>query len=242
MRERAVELGVVPRVFLRSAADPHPWSMRSSPARCFGVAVLYDRASVVATDAQFTADVDDETMPYRPGRGRYLITLVATILVVFIGAGTASAHGGDESDEASVLVRQAIAILVNDSGNLAAAAEKVDDAEAAADQEGVDLVLLEEAAAALAAGDGHQARSLLERSIGARSHLDGGDPAPIGQVAQPLVGADTGVAIATDPLDVGRDLTTGDWAALGGLLAIGAIGVALSRRFRPVASAAIGEN
>lgn len=227
---------------IRSLIRAAPVSMRSSPAPCFGVAAFYDRASVVATDAQFTADVDDETMPNRPGRGRYLITLVASILVVFVGAGTASAHGGDESDEASVLVRQAIAFLVNDSGNLAAAAEKVDDAQATADQEGVDLDLLEQGAAALAAGDGHTARSLLERSIGARSHLDGGDPAPIGQVAEPLVGADTGVAIVTDPLDVGRDLTTGDWVALGGLLAIGAIGVALSLRFRPVASAAIGEN
>lgn len=179
-------------------------------------------------------------MQYRPGRGLLLFTMVAAMLVVLLGASPASAHGVGESDRASVLVRQSIAILVNDSGNLADAAERVGDAQAATDQEGVDLDLLERGAAALAAGDGRQARGLLERSIGARSHLDGSDPVPIGRVAAPVVGADPGGAAVTDPLEVGHDLTAGSWAALGALLVIGAAGVALSLRFRPAAGAGTG--
>lgn len=168
-------------------------------------------------------------------------TIVAALLLVLVGSGSpAGAHGGDESVEASALVQQAIALLVDSPDDAAPAAEKVKDALATSDQEGVDVDLLDQAATALASGDTHGARSLLERSIGAKPHLNDADPAPIGKVdsaapdaeAAPT-GADPGVAVANDPLETSRNLDGGDWASLAALIALGAVGVLLSLRFRP---------
>lgn len=174
--------------------------------------------------------------------------LAGLALLIVASASPAGAHEGEEDDapEGSTLVQQAIAILVNTPDDVMAATDKVEDALATSDQVGVDVDLLSQAADALAAGDIHEARSLLERSIGAQPHLNDADPAPIGEVGdevatptepdsptEPATGADPGVAVANDPLETARDLNGGDWAALAVLVAIGAAGVALSLRFRP---------
>jgi hypothetical protein len=171
------------------------------------------------------------------------LCLVVVTLVVGVGgfARPAFAHGGDESKEGSVLVQQAIAYLVNEPNNLMAADEKVGDALATSDHVGVDVRLVTSARAALADGDGHRARSLLEQSIGARSHLDRADPAPIRQMGPAPTGADTGTVVAIDPLPGRRGLTGGDWIVLVGLVGVGALGIFLAIRFRPGAHAVEGE-
>ncbi len=170
--------------------------------------------------------------------------LCLAIVTVVVGVGgfarPAFAHGGNESKEGSVLVQQAIAYLVNEPDNLMAADEKVGDALATSDQVGVDVRLVTSARAALAAGDGHRARSLLERSFGARSHLNQSDPAPIRQVD--ATGADTGTVVAIDPLPGRHGLTGGDWITLVGLVGLGALGIFLAIRFRPGARAVEGES
>lgn len=152
---------------------------------------------------------------------------------MLLAAGPAFAHGDGESDKAGDLVRQAIAHIVHDPNNTMAAAEKIDDAKNAADKEGVDMDLVAQAGDALERGDFHQARTLLERSIGARPHLSGDDPLPIGQTRPLATGAETGIDVVTDPLAPHRGLTGGDWAAFAGLVALGALGVYLALRFRP---------
>ncbi len=148
-------------------------------------------------------------------------------------AAPAFAHGGNDSDKAGVLVRQAIAYIVNEPGNTAGAADKINDAKDAADKTGVDLNLVAQAGDAFDRGDIHRARTLLERSIGARPHLGGSDPQPI-RVTPPLAtGAETGIDVVTDPLPPHRTLGGGDWVSLSGLIALGALGVYLARRFRP---------
>lgn len=114
-----------------------------------------------------------------------------------------------------------------------AAAEKLDDAAEADDTSGVDMALVARAQAALGRGDTHAARALLERSIGARPHLEREDPRPIGEVTRLATGTETGIDVVTDPLAPHRRLTGGDWAAATGLVALGAAGVFSARRLRP---------
>ena len=154
-------------------------------------------------------------------------------VVVLLGAAPAVAHGDDESNKAGDLVRQAIAHIVHDPRDTMAAAEKIEDAENAADKKGVDMSLVAQAGDALERGDVHQARTLLERSIGARPHLSGEDPLPIGETRPLATGAETGIDVVTDPLAPHRALTGPDWAALSALGALGALGVYLALHFRP---------
>ncbi len=161
-----------------------------------------------------------------------LIGLIAGAVLMF-GAVPVFAHGDGESDVAGDLVRQAIAVIVNEPGNMALAADKIKDALAAADTAGVDLKLVAQAGDALGKGDFHQARTLLELSIGARPHMGGSDPRPIPQVPSLAVGAETGIDVVTDGLAPHRNVTRGDVAALSGLIVLGALGAYLAVRFRP---------
>ncbi len=154
--------------------------------------------------------------------------------VLLLGAFPAFADGGgDESDESGILVRQAIAFIVNEPDNMGAAAEKIDDALAATHKQGVDLDLVAQAGEVLGKGDVHQARALLERSIGARPHNGRSDPAPIGQSPSLAVGTETGIDIVTDGLAPYRKVTGGDIYILLGLAALAALGAYLAVRFRP---------
>lgn len=104
---------------------------------------------------------------------------LAIVAAVLAGAAPARANEADGSTRAADLVRQAIAIVVNKPGGLAGARERIADTREAKDRSGVDVSLLEQADGALAAGDVHQGRALLEQAIGARPHTGGAEPAPI---------------------------------------------------------------
>ena len=167
-----------------------------------------------------------------------LVAMIA-VVVLWVGVVPAFARDGDGSDSAGVLVRQAIAHLVHDPSNTMAGADKIDAAINAADTSGVDIALVVQAATALGQGDVHEARTLLERSIGARPHLGSSDPQPIREVPSLAVGAETGIDVVTDPLAPYRKLSGGDVAALSALVALGALGAYLAVRFRQRNDAAI---
>ena len=164
----------------------------------------------------------------RSALGVALLLLIATV-----HAQPVLAHGGDESDRASDLVLQAIAVIVNEPQDREMIRDKVADALDANNTKGVDLALVRAAKDALAARQLHKARSLLERAIGARPHRGGGEPAPIREVGPAPKGAEPGRALPSDPLP-GRDgLGVSDWALLAGALVIAAIGGTLAVRYRP---------
>lgn len=164
---------------------------------------------------------------------RPAVVVLIALAVMLVGAGPALAHSADESDKAGDLIRQAIAHIVHDPKKTDAAAEKIDDALKATNKDGVDMALVVQAQQALTLGDAHQARALLERSIGARSHLDKRNPLPIRQVSPLATGANTGIDVVTDPLPPDRDTSGSDWVTLSGLFLLGILGVYLAQRFRP---------
>ena len=167
------------------------------------------------------------------------------VLWIVSSAWPAWAHGGDESEQASVLARQAIALIVNTPKNTMVIEERIDDTLGAKDTEGVNLDLVKQAKEALGTGDLHRARALLEVSIGAQPHLSDTGLLPVGQTAGPVssaeaagavrlaTGEEAGTNVVVDPLDVQRRLDAGTWVALTAAFVVGLIGVALAIRFRP---------
>lgn len=171
----------------------------------------------------------------RPRTRTAAIGLVTAVLLTGLaGARPAAADEPGESTVARELVRQAIALIVSTPGNMEAIEDKVGDALEVEDQEGVDIALVRRAAEALEAEDLHEARSLLERSIGARPHLGATDVAPIGEVSEDggARGAEPGQAPILDPLDT-SGVDGGDLLAIviGGALALA--GIFLGLRWRP---------
>lgn len=155
-------------------------------------------------------------------------------VIVLAGARPAAAHEPGESAEASELVRQAIALIVNTPDDTEAIEDKVADAQEVEDQEGVDVALVRRAGEAYEAGDLHEARTLLERSIGARPHLGGSDVAAIGEVSEGNAarGAEPGEAPILDPLDTGG-IDGGDAVAIAVGAGLVAAGVVLAVLWRP---------
>ena len=150
---------------------------------------------------------------------------VATIALGSVLAATpASAHGEGETKEGYLLVQQALGHLAHDTGasGIDLAMEKVADALETDDQEGVDVAQLEGGMAALEAGDGVQARTLLQDSInGALESLP------------PATGVETGTH-QVDPALSGRsDLRAQDWALLVASVVVLLLGVWLAFLFRP---------
>lgn len=152
-----------------------------------------------------------------------LITALA-LLFAFALASPAGAHGGDETEEGYLLVQQALGHLAHETNHegIALAMEKVDDALATEDHEGVDVAVLEQAKQALEAGQVDTARALLQSSIKeAVSDL------------MPATGEETGTAVILPALP-GRDGLTGrDWSFLGGSMLCLLVGALLAYRFRP---------
>lgn len=197
-------------------------------------------------------------MQSRP-RHRIFVAIIVVITVVLSWASLASAHEGESTDKAADLVRQAIAVLVNEPDNTDSATDKLNDASTAADQTGVDAKQLAAAKDALASGDLHRARALAELSIGAQPHIAVADVPPIGETtpttestAGPMPGAgmpttqvasgspmpmatgsDPGVAAFADPLSVRPALSGRDWAVIAVSIGLGLAGVFLALRFRP---------
>ena len=165
---------------------------------------------------------------------RAALVVAALSVTVFAGARPAAADEPGESTVARELVRQAIALIVNTPGNMEAIEDKVGDALEVDDQEGVDIALVGRAGEALEAEDLHEARALLEESIGARPHLGATDVAPIGEVSddQTARGAEAGEAPILDPLDTG-EVDGGDAAAVVVGVALAFAGVLLGWRWRP---------
>jgi hypothetical protein len=164
---------------------------------------------------------------------RGLALIVAVLLAGLVAPPPASAHGGGDSDESLVLVRQAIAYLVNKPGDMGHVEDKIHDSLEAPHKEGVNLLLVQQAMDAMDAGDMMQVRQLLEKSIGARPYVGTADPVQIGKVPPALIGADTGTLVALDPMPGRHDLTAGDWAAIAVAAVIALVGLALSFRLRP---------
>ncbi|WP_454850047.1 hypothetical protein [Promicromonospora soli] len=163
-------------------------------------------------------------------RGTWLS--IAALVLVLAAPPAAFGHGDDEQARAFDLVRQAIALIVNAPGDQMIISDKVADALAAEDTSDVRLDLVRQADDAVASGDLHEARALLERSIGARVHTGAADPVAIGQ-PPPLTGEQTGTLAAVDALPGRQGLNGGDWLLLTASLLIGAAGVVVAVRIRP---------
>ncbi|HET7486376.1 MAG TPA: hypothetical protein VFJ85_00505 [Acidimicrobiales bacterium] len=158
-------------------------------------------------------------------------------------AAPATAHEDEKSTEAGVLVRQAIALMVNTPRDTMAVEDKVDDALASEKPAGVNLDLVTAAKEALAAADLHRARALLEVSIGASPHVNDMAVLPVGRTAGPpsdtaaalrlATGEESGTNVAVDALAARRHLDAGTWAVLAALAVMAGAGVALAIRFRP---------
>jgi len=166
--------------------------------------------------------------PNETSRGHRLwTTLLLACVMALGGALSASSAWADEPGETTegyLLVQQALGHLAHDttSGGIAFAMEKTDDALSTEDQEGVDVAELQEAMAALEAGQAEQGRALLQRSIsGAISQLE------------PATGEETGTTVVLSPLPGRGSLTGGEWAFLAISLLLVFLGVGLAWRFRP---------
>ena len=154
--------------------------------------------------------------------------VAAALLGLTLGAGfvasPALAHGEDEAQEGYLLVQQALGYLIEDpsAAGMDLAMEKVDDALAAEDHDGVAISELTQGKAALEAGDAVRARTLLQNSIKeALSDL-------------PLAtGNETGTTIVSPELPGRHGLTAQDWLFLVVSATFVAVGASLAYRFRP---------
>ncbi len=150
-------------------------------------------------------------------------TLVACLVGTWLAALAplpALAHEGD-SDQASVLVLQAIGIIVNKPGDMDEIGDKIDDALNAPKKEGVDLAQVQAAKDALDTGDMGQARTLLQQS------LQGGAP------MEAASGEETGTTVVHDSLNPRGHLAGGDWVLLAISVLALALGAWLAVRYRP---------
>ena len=186
----------------------------------------------------------------RSRRVRTIAVILAVIFAVAALPGTALAAGeeeghGDESNEARVLVMQAIALIVNEA-EAERVVERIADAGEAPEKEGVDIAKVEQALEVAESVTGraglNEARVLLQESIGAQPVSGYGEVAPIGEVSegQPppfATGGDPGTGIVLDPVRPERGIGDGGDAVLFALAVAGlAVGLFLSYRFRPAHS------
>jgi hypothetical protein len=161
-------------------------------------------------------------LPGWPGHG--VLVAALGLLFVFAVAVPAGAHGDGETEEGYLLVQQALAHLAHDTGHegMDLAMEKVDDALATKDQEGVAVAEVEQAKRALKADHVERARVLLQGSI--TEALDN---------LAPAVGEETGTTVVVPALPGRSDLTGRDWTFLGSSLICLLAGALLAYRFRP---------
>lgn len=166
-------------------------------------------------------------LPTQVNGRRWLGPVVAMLVAAgsVVSASPAWAHEGDgESTVGYQLVQQALGHLAHDTSRLGIelAMEKVDDALATTDQVGVDVAEVEQAQAALDAGEVETGRVLLQQSI----------TEAVSQLA-PATGDETGTSVVLTPLPGRGALTAMDRAflAISALLLLA--GLALAARYRP---------
>ena len=181
-----------------------------------------------------------------PHARRWLQRVVAcgVLATIVVAAAPASAPEDEKSTQASVLVRQAIALIVNVPDDTMSIEDKINDAIASDDHDGVDVDLVSRAKDALDAGDLHRVRALLEVSIGAAPHLTSALPGDVrvspqapGEAVPGLLlvtGDEPGGNLANEPL-VGTRHFDGRTTTVFvlSLLAI-VVGTWLAVRFRPI--------
>jgi len=156
--------------------------------------------------------------------GNGVLVVSIGLLSLFAVAPPAAADGGDESQEGYVLVQQALGHLAHDTSpaGIEFAMEKVDDALATEDQEGVAVARVERAQRALEDGRVEQARALLQGSIAEALSMQA-----------PAVGDQTGTKLVLPALPGRKDLTGRDWGFLTISLIVFVAGAGLAFRFRP---------
>lgn len=163
--------------------------------------------------------------------------VVAAVLALWAGPAAADEQG--ESDEARVLVLQAIALIVNTPDDMHMIEERVNDALQAPHKEGVDMASVEQAAQALEAGDLQRTRELLQTAIGAGPFVGSGAPKPIGETSgEPgrpafAVGAEAGTTVVLDDYTPDKGLNGGEVVMLVLSVAVLAVGAWMAWRFRP---------
>lgn len=137
-----------------------------------------------------------------------VIVLMALLLVIT----PARAWADENGDRAYDLVRQAIALIVNTPADVDAISDKIDAALSAKDQSQVQIPLVQQAKDALARGNLHRVRALLEKSIGARGS---------GRIA------------AVEAMPGRGSLSGGDWVMLGLSVFVGVVGIVAAAVLRP---------
>lgn len=168
----------------------------------------------------------------RRGLGPLLAVL---LLMTVVMAGPAAWADEEESDEAAVLVLQAIALLANEN-TAQVLLERIEDAVGASMTEGADLDLVEQAAALVEPLVGQEAdslppeverevRGLLEKSIGIT---------PISEPVKMATGIETGTTVVLDEYRPARGVSDGGDGVLLALAAGGLVsGLLLAHRTRP---------
>jgi hypothetical protein len=105
------------------------------------------------------------------GRWRGLRPLLCSLVLAWLGTAALAtpgwAHEGEEKVPARTQVQVADAILRTQPEQMDLAADRINDALEATDHEGVDLGRVEQAKAALEAGDMPKTELLLEQALGA---------------------------------------------------------------------------
>jgi hypothetical protein len=168
------------------------------------------------------------------------ILAAAVVGLLALWAGPAAADEEGESDEARVLVLQAVALIVNTpDDDMHMIEERIDDALEAPHKEGVDMASVERAAAAVEEGDLPRTRELLQTAIGAGPFVRSGEPKPIretsGEPGRPAfaVGAEAGTTVVLDEYAPDRGLNGGEVVMLVLSVAVIAVGAWMAWRFRP---------
>ena len=180
-------------------------------------------------------------------RGSAALVVPFVLASVVLAAAPARAAGGhtDESEVSAVLVLQAISVMAN-GGTAEAAAEKLNDALEAPDQQGTDLVKVEQALAlvegSVASSDSgtdlSRAREILVSAIAARAATGYGEmpePGVVGEDMSPYAsGADTGTIDVLDRFEPARGVHDGgDVVLLVLAVLMVATGLVLSHTWRP---------
>ena len=160
------------------------------------------------------------------GRRRWAGALVGILLAMagVMSASPARADGGGETTEGYQLVQQALGHLAHDTSDygISLAMEKVHDALATTDQQGLDVDGLKQAQAALEAGQVDEGRALLQKSI----------TEAVGTL-KPATGEETGTTLVLGPLPGRASLTGRDWGFLVASALLLVLGAVLATRYRP---------